>query len=202
MRGYLHLDTLTAKKMNDGWFRTGDRAFLDEDGYLWITGRAKDIIIRSGENIDPNLIEEVLAGHPAVALSGAIGQPDVKTGEMPCAYVELNENMSVETEELINFCKNKISHRSAWPKYLEIVDVLPKTAVGKIFKPDLRKKAITRIYDSALSDANLDQRIMKIKEDKKLGLVAVLDTKKSEKDEVSISKILGDYVVPWEWDSN
>jgi acyl-CoA synthetase (AMP-forming)/AMP-acid ligase II len=184
------------------YLRTGDLGRLDEDGYLWITGRAKDIIIRSGENIDPNLIEEVLAGHPAVALSGAIGQPDAKTGEMPCAYVELNENMSVKTEELINFCKDKISHRSAWPKYIEIVDVLPKTAVGKIFKPDLRKKAITRIYDSALSDANLNQRILSIKEDKKLGLVAVLDAKKSEIDEKSIIKVLGDYVIPWEWNSN
>ena len=184
------------------YLRTGDLGRLDEDGYLWITGRAKDIIIRSGENIDPNLIEEVLAGHPAVALSGAIGQPDAKTGEMPCAYVELNENMSVETEELINFCKSKISYRSAWPKYIEIVDVLPKTAVGKIFKPDLRKKAITRLYDSALSNAKLDQRILRIKEDKKLGLVAVLDTTKSEKDEATISKVLGDYVVPWEWNHN
>ena len=79
---------------------------------------------------------------------------------------------------------------------------MPKTAVGKIFKPDLRKKAITRIYDSALSDANLDQRILRIKEDKKLGLVAVLDAEKSENDEASISKVLGDYVVPWEWNNN
>ena len=181
------------------YLRTGDLGRLDSDGYLWITGRAKDIIIRSGENIDPNLIEEALAGHPAVALSGAIGQPDVKTGEMPCVYVELNENMNVETEELVNYCKDKIPHRGAWPKYLEIVDVLPKTAVGKIFKPDLRKKAITRVYNSALSESQLEQKVLYIKEDKKLGLVAVLDSVKSDSDDVSISKALGDYIIPWEW---
>jgi fatty-acyl-CoA synthase len=181
------------------YLRTGDLGRLDGDGYLWITGRAKDIIIRSGENIDPNLIEEALAGHPAVALSGAIGQPDVKTGEMPCVYVELNENMSVGAEELINYCKDKIPHRIAWPKYVEIVDVLPKTAVGKIFKPELRKNAITRVYNLALSEAKLDQRVLRIREDKKLGLVAVLDSNKSEIDSMSIGKVLGGYVFPWEW---
>jgi len=181
------------------YLRTGDLGRLDGDGYLWITGRAKDIIIRSGENIDPNLIEEALAGHPAVALSGAIGQPDVKTGEMPCVYVELNENMSVGAEELINYCKDKIPHRIAWPKYVEIVDVLPKTAVGKIFKPELRKNAITRVYNLALSEAKLDQRVLRIREDKKLGLVAVLDANKSEIDSMSIGKVLGGYVFPWEW---
>ena len=107
--------------------------------------------------------------------------------------------MTTDTEELINYCEDKIPYRSAWPKYVEIVDVLPKTAVGKIFKPELRKNAITRVYNLALSEAKLEQKVLGIREDKKLGLVAVLDSSQSEVDDTSIGKVLGDYVFPWEW---
>ena len=85
--------TYTEADKNDGLFadgeflRTGDLGRIDEDGYLWITGRAKDLIIRGGHNIDPAVIEEALAGHPAVAVAGAIGQPDAHSGEIPAVYV-------------------------------------------------------------------------------------------------------------------
>ena len=123
----------------------------DADGYLWITGRAKDLIIRGGHNIDPAEIEEALAGHDAVAFAGAIGQPDEHAGEVPCAYVELVEGADVTEAELLEFAKAHIHERAAHPKHLEVLAELPKTAVGKIFKPDLRKRAITRIFDSKLS---------------------------------------------------
>jgi acyl-CoA synthetase (AMP-forming)/AMP-acid ligase II len=90
------------------YLRSGDLGRIDDDGYLWITGRAKDLIIRGGHNIDPAMIEEALAGHPAVAFVGAIGQPDAHSGELPCAYVELADDATVTTEELMAFAREKV----------------------------------------------------------------------------------------------
>jgi len=181
-----------------GYLRTGDLGRIDADEYLWITGRAKDLIIRGGHNIDPAEIEEALAGHEAVAMVGAIGQPDAHSGELPCAYVELVAGASVTTDELAGYAAEKIHERAALPKYIEIVDELPKTAVGKVFKPDLRRKAITRIYDKALADAGLDTHVAEVVEDKKRGLVARLD-KAPGVDEAGVSSTLGEFTRPWEW---
>jgi fatty-acyl-CoA synthase len=138
----------------DGRFlRTGDLGRIDADGYLFITGRAKDLIIRGGHNIDPAIIEEALMGHDAVGFVGAIGQPDAHAGELPCAYVELVKGASTTVEDLIAYAAKHISERAAVPKYLEILPELPKTAVGKVFKPDLRRMAIARTYDAALAEA-------------------------------------------------
>ncbi|MBU0863073.1 MAG: acyl-CoA synthetase, partial [Alphaproteobacteria bacterium] len=119
------------------FLRTGDLGRVDEDGYVWITGRAKDLIIRGGHNIDPAEIEEALAGHDAIAFAGAIGQPDAHAGELPCVYVELVSGAKITEAELLEYAKAHIHERAAHPKHLEILDELPKTAVGKIFKPDL-----------------------------------------------------------------
>ena len=180
-----------------GYLRTGDLGRLDADGYLWITGRAKDLIIRGGHNIDPADIEEVLAGHPAVAMVGAIGQPDAHSGELPCAYVELIAGGEATPEALVAYAAEHISERAAVPKYCEIVDEIPKTAVGKVFKPALRKSAITRVYNEALQAAGLQARVSQVVEDKTRGLVAQLenlgDTPESE-----VNKVLGDFTRPWE----
>ncbi|MGB0410886.1 MAG: acyl-CoA synthetase, partial [Pikeienuella sp.] len=115
----------TEAKRNEGLFatggylRTGDLGRIDEDGYLWITGRAKDLIIRGGHNIDPAVIEETLAGHPAVAFVGAIGQPDAHAGEVPCAYVELIEGAEATGEELAAYAAEHIPEKAAVPKYVE-----------------------------------------------------------------------------------
>jgi fatty-acyl-CoA synthase len=114
---------------NKKYLRTGDLGRFDKDGYLWITGRAKDLIIRGGHNIDPAMIEEAMAAHVDVACAGAIGQPDAKAGELPCAYVELIDGATVTLDELIAFAKEHVQERAAVPKYLEIMDELPKTAV-------------------------------------------------------------------------
>ena len=151
----------------DSYLRTGDLGRLDEDGYLWITGRAKDLIIRGGHNIDPAEIEEVLAGHDAVAFVGAIGQPDSYSGELPCAYVELVGGATVTTDELMDYAKKHIHEKAALPKHIEILDELPKTAVGKVFKPDLRKSAITRVYNKALEDAGHAAEVVEVIDDKK-----------------------------------
>ena len=178
--------------------RTGDLGRIDGDDYLWITGRAKDLIIRGGHNIDPAIIEEALLGHDAVAFAGAIGQPDAHAGEIPCAYVELVAGATVTVDELLAFCDSHITERAAKPKYIEILDELPKTAVGKVFKPDLRKRAIQRIYNAALQDAGLDARVTAVIDDKKRGLVAQVTR---ESDETALQNTLGQFPRPWEWES-
>ncbi|WP_227270613.1 acyl-CoA synthetase [Roseobacter weihaiensis] len=178
------------------FLRTGDLGRVDPDGYLWITGRAKDLIIRGGHNIDPAEIEEALLHHEAVAFAGAIGQPDAHAGEVPCAFVELVSGAQVTEAELIAFCKTNVHERAAHPKHMTILPELPKTAVGKIFKPDLRKHAITRIYNDALEKGDLPARVVAVIDDKKRGLVAQVDPRGAS--EESIGQILGDYVRPWE----
>ncbi|KEJ89859.1 acyl-CoA synthetase [Sulfitobacter donghicola] len=181
---------------DDVYLRTGDLGRKDEDGYIWITGRAKDLIIRGGHNIDPAEIEEALLGHEAVAFSGAIGQPDAHAGEIPCAYVELVEGASVTSEELIAFCKEHVHERAAQPKYIEIMDELPKTGVGKIFKPDLRRSAITRVFDQALSAAGVDARVDHVVDDKKRGLVAKISMNGAGPD--AVGSVLGNFVTQWD----
>ncbi len=179
----------------DTHLRTGDLGRMDEDGYLFITGRAKDLIIRGGHNIDPAEIEEALAGHEAVGFVGAIGQPDAHAGEIPCAYVELVEGADVTVDALMSYAQAHISERAAHPKYIEILDELPKTAVGKVFKPDLRKSAITRIYNAALSDAGVDAKVTSVVEDKQRGLVAHVS---GGADDAQITDVLGSFTRPWD----
>ncbi len=182
----------------DCYLRTGDLGRIDPDGYLWITGRAKDLIIRGGHNIDPAAIEEVLAGHEAVAMAGAIGQPCAHSGELPCAYVELVKDAEVSEEELMQYARDHISERAAIPKYLEIMTELPKTAVGKIFKPDLRKSAIMRVYNRELEQAGLNGRVFGVVDDKRRGLVAQIDPSAKDEEE-NIRILLGKHTRPWEW---
>ena len=182
----------------DRFLRTGDLGRLDADGYLWITGRAKDLIIRGGHNIDPAEIEEALLAHPAVAFAGAIGQPDSFAGELPCVYVELVAGAEVTVEELAKHAKRHIHERAAIPKYLEVLEELPKTAVGKIFKPDLRKRAIMRVLSAALADAEIAAHVVSVSEDKKRGLVAHVATTGTVNEEALRHK-LGEFTVPWDW---
>jgi acyl-CoA synthetase (AMP-forming)/AMP-acid ligase II len=179
------------------YLRTGDLGRLDADEYLWITGRAKDLIIRGGHNIDPAEIEEVLQGHPAVAFAGAIGQPDAHAGEVPCGFVELVGGASVTEEELLEFCREHVHERAAHPKHMTILDELPKTAVGKVFKPDLRKNAITRVYNDALAKAGVDAHVVAVVDDKKRGLVAQLTS--DAPDDAAVTAVLGSFIRPWEW---
>ena len=181
---------------NDKFLRTGDLGRFDADGYLWITGRAKDLIIRGGHNIDPAEIEEALLAHEAVAFAGAIGQPDRHAGEVPCAYVELVEGASVTPDALMAHCQSHVHERAAHPKHMTILDELPKTAVGKVFKPELRKEAITRVYNATLVDAGLSARVIGVIDDKSRGLVAQVAL--SGDDHGAVQTVLGDFVRPWE----
>ena len=183
---------------HDKFLRTGDLGRIDEQGYLWITGRAKDLIIRGGHNIDPAEIEEALQAHPAVAMAGAIGQPDAHSGEVPCAFVELVDGASVTPEELVAHCKVQVHERAAHPKHIEILPELPKTAVGKVFKPDLRKSAITRVYNQALEKGGVAAQVTSVLDSKKRGLVAQLTNQGSVSDE-EVTSVLGAFTRPWEW---
>ena len=176
-----------------GWLRTGDLGRLDADGYLWITGRAKDLIIRGGHNIDPGLIEEALMGHHAVAFCGAIGQPDAVAGELPCVYVELREGARAGEAELLDYAREHVPERAAAPKHLEIMDELPKTAVGKVFKPALRRRAIARVLGESLGEAGIEARVAVV-EDPRLGLVAEIET---EAGEAALSAVLDRFAQPW-----
>jgi fatty-acyl-CoA synthase len=180
------------------WLRTGDLGRIDADGYLYITGRAKDLIIRGGHNIDPAMIEEALMGHPAVGFVGAIGQPDAHAGEVPAAYVELVKGAAATVADLMEFAKGSISERAAVPKHIEIMPELPKTAVGKVFKPDLRRMAMTRIYDAELIAAGIAAKVADVIEDKKRGLVARI-ARSGPVDEAKVAELLGQHTRPWEW---
>lgn len=183
----------------DGYFlRTGDLGRIDDDGYLFITGRAKDVIIRGGHNIDPAEIEEALLSHHDVAFAGAIGQPDSFAGELPCAYVELVAGATATPEDLMAHARVHIHERAAIPKHVEILDELPKTAVGKVFKPALRKLAIQRIYDTALAEAGHMVRVCEVVEDRKRGLVARLE-RQGPVDDEAVVHLLGNFTRPWEW---
>lgn len=176
-----------------GYLRTGDLGKFDSDGYLWITGRAKDLIIRGGHNIDPAMIEEALMAHPAVAFVGAIGQPDAHAGEVPCAYVELKAGAEAEGQELAAFAAEHIPEQAAVPKYVEVMRELPKTAVGKVFKPDLRRAAIARVYGAALEKAGVDATISDVVDSKQTGMTAIV----VGGDDGAISAALGKFPRPW-----
>lgn len=180
------------------FLRTGDLGRIDADSYLYITGRAKDLIIRGGHNIDPAIIEEALMGHEAVGFVGAIGQPDAHSGELPCAYVELVKGSSATADDLMAYATAHIHERAAIPKHLEILPELPKTAVGKVFKPDLRRMAITRTFDAALAEAGLPVRVAAVVEDRKRGLVAQLQ-KAAPVEDAAVQAVLGRFATPWDW---
>ena len=185
----------------DGYLRTGDLGRVDADGYIWITGRAKDLIIRGGHNIDPALIEEALMTHPDVAFAGAIGQPDRNAGEVPAAYRRTCRGRDRHRRTGFSITsRERIAEHAAIPKHVEVMKELPKTAVGKIFKPDLRRLSVKRIYDAALEKQGVPARVARVVEDKRLGLVAEIEpTGDAARDDAAVGHVLGAFLTPWRW---
>jgi fatty-acyl-CoA synthase len=143
----------TAKAFTgDGWLATGDLGWLDDQGRLNLTGRSKDLIIRSGHNIDPKTIEDALGAHPAVQLCAAVGAPDAYAGELPVAYATLVPGAQVTEAELLAFTSAGVDEAPARPKSVTIIEHMPMTNVGKIYKPELRGLAGQQVA-SALVDA-------------------------------------------------
>jgi long-chain acyl-CoA synthetase len=139
MRGYLGKPEETAKVVRDGWLRTGDVGTIDEDGYLSIVDRIKDMIIRGGENIYPKEIEECLYRHPAILEAAVVGKPDDVFGEVPVAFVATKPGLTVTPEELLAHCSASLA-RYKVPHAVHIRTELPKNSVGKLVKGFLREQ--------------------------------------------------------------
>ncbi len=139
MRGYLNRPEETEKTIKDGWLHTGDVGIFDEDGYLSIVDRIKDMIIRGGENIYPKEIETVLYGADGVLEAAVIGRPDERLGEVVVAYVVLRDGSELTADDLAERCSEHLA-RYKQPVAIELVDELPKNPVGKIDKPTIRKQ--------------------------------------------------------------
>ncbi len=137
MEGYWNEPEATAKVMLDGWFRTGDMAVWDQDGYFLVVDRKKDIIISGGENISSIEIEKVLAGHAAVYESAVVGIPDQKWGEVPKAFVTLKPDQAATETELKDYVRGRLAGFKV-PKFIEFLEELPKGSTGKILKRALR----------------------------------------------------------------
>ena len=144
--GYLDETKNTDIWMKDGWFNTGDLGRQDEDGYFWLTGRQKDLIIRGGHNIDPAAIEEPLYRLMGVQVAAAVGRPDAHAGEVPVAFVQLQQGSELTKEEIKAHLQKEIGERAAIPKEVYILEEIPLTPVGKIFKPSLRHEAVRLAY--------------------------------------------------------
>jgi fatty-acyl-CoA synthase len=139
MEGYWRQPDASVEALRGGWFHTGDMATLNEEGYLLIVDRKKDIIVSGGENISSLELEKAILAHPAVLEAGVIPVPDEKWGEVPKALVVLKPNAVPTEPELIEFCRLHLAHYKC-PRSFEFVVSLPKTGTGKILKKDLRKK--------------------------------------------------------------
>ncbi|MDH1732492.1 acyl-CoA synthetase [Pseudomonas chengduensis] len=165
-KGYLQASKNAGIWVDGDWFNTGDLGRVDADGYIWLTGRSKDLIIRGGHNIDPQMIEEALHKHPAVAMAAAVGKPDEKAGELPVVYVQLKPGAQTSETELLEHAAAHIPERAAVPKDAWIIDAIPLTAVGKTFKPALRFDAIARVYQAAVDELHPDVRVEVLVDDK------------------------------------
>jgi long-chain acyl-CoA synthetase len=138
MKGYHKNVEATTEAMTGGWFHTGDLAYQDEDGYVFIEDRKKDLVIRGGFNVYPREVEEVLYEHPAVAEAAVIGRPDERHGEEVVAFVSLVAGMQVGAHELVAFAKERLAAYK-YPREVHVLEDLPKGITGKILKNELRR---------------------------------------------------------------
>ncbi len=134
--------TRNAGMFEGGWLISGDLGHIDANGYIHVTGRAKDVIIRGSHNIDPGLVEDAFLAHPAVAMCAVVGEPDAHAGEVPVAFVTLKPGFDVSGDAVLAAVSAHVYERPATPRRVVVVDALPLTAIGKVFKPTLRLKAI------------------------------------------------------------
>ena len=149
--GYLNEAHNKGAFVDGTWVNSGDLGRLDADGFLWITGRAKDLVIRGGHNIDPGPVEDIMFQHPSVGFAAVVGQPDAYAGELPVGYVQLKPGARVEPGELESWVRERTPDRAAVPVQIIPIDPMPLTGVGKVFKPQLRWDAARRVFTGVLS---------------------------------------------------
>ena len=181
-RGYLNPQQNTGV-FDDGVLNSGDLAYANEEGCVFVAGRAKDLIIRGGHNIDPAMIENAMSLHPAVGLVAAVAQPDAYAGELPLCYLSLRPGMAASAAELKQHAQAHIAERPAWPKEIIVLDALPLTNVGKIYKPALRVDACSRlVHDIVHTQLGFGSARIAVKEGGSRGLrVTVIVTASASK---------------------
>jgi len=173
--GYLEPKYNEGVFTRDGWFNSGDLGRFDTDGYLWLTGRVKDVIIRGGHNIDPSVIEGTLLKHAEVMLAAAVSKPDAYAGELPVAYVQLVPGARATAEAIRDFALEHIPERAAAPKEIVIVDKMPLTDVQKPAKVELRRDAARRAFRELLADVADGKVTVNMVADPVKGNVAVIE---------------------------
>ncbi|KON80191.1 acyl-CoA synthetase [Azoarcus sp. PA01] len=157
--GYTDMRRNTGTFTADGWLITGDIGHVDAEGRVFVTGRAKDVIIRSSHNIDPRVIEDALLKHPDVLMAAAVGEPDEYAGELPVAFVSLKPGAKVDPAALAAFIAPHIPERPAFPRRIDIIPSIPVTAIGKVYKPALRALATQRVIQDRLAEAGLAGKV-------------------------------------------
>lgn len=181
-------------KLVDGWLDTGDLARIDDDGFIYLTGRAKDLIIRGGHNIDPAVVEDALLSHPQVMAASAVGRPDAHAGEVPVGYVTLVPGATVTETELRDWASDRVPDRTAAPRTVTVLDELPVTAVGKLYKLALRTDAVREELRAALDQIAGVQDIQASIESS--SVVATVKIHPSVQ-EAAVRAILGRYAIEW-----
>ena len=146
MKGYWGQEDATRETIRDGWLYTGDLGYVDEDGYVFLAGRAKDFIKRGGEMISPEEVERTLAAHPGVDEAAIIGVPDPVWGERVRAIVVTKQSGEVEETELIEYCRQRLASFKK-PESVVFIDELPRNALGKVLKRILQERYATPIED-------------------------------------------------------
>jgi fatty-acyl-CoA synthase len=179
-------------KLAEGWLDTGDLGSVDDDGFVRLTGRAKDLIIRGGHNIDPVQIEDALLAHPDVTGAAAVGRPDPHAGEVPVAYVTVSPGSTATAEELVRWAAGRIGERAAVPKAVHVLDALPVTAIGKPHKLPLRAAAAEDAIRGALAGVAGVQAVDAASVD---GATVVTVSLVGDADRPGVEEILGRYTV-------
>lgn len=181
-------------KLRDGWLDTGDLARVDDDGFVHLTGRAKDLIIRGGHNIDPTVVENALLSHPEVTGAQAVGRPDPHSGEVPVAFVTLRPGSTASAEELTGWARAHVAEEAAAPRAVTVLDALPVTSVGKATKVALRAMAAEDAVADLLS--GLDQ-VTNVAVTTAAGGVEVLVGLADGADHTPVKRALDLIAVPW-----
>jgi fatty-acyl-CoA synthase len=181
-------------KLRQGWLDTGDLARIDDDGFVHLAGRAKDLIIRGGHNIDPAVIESALLAHPAVTAAEAVGRPDIHAGEVPVAFVTLAPGAQATAGELAAWAAQRVPEQAAAPKSVTVLDALPVTHVGKPFKPALRAQAARDAVAHALRGLPTVNAVRGVIED---GAVVIVVDLHASTDHTSVTEALDRFAITW-----
>ncbi|MHA7665626.1 acyl-CoA synthetase [Mycolicibacterium sp. HS_4_1] len=183
--------------LRDGWLDTGDLGSVDEEGFVYLAGRAKDLIIRGGHNIDPAVIEDALLAHPDVTAAAAVARPDAHSGEVPVGFVTLRPGASVRGDDLTAFAHDRISERAAAPKTVTVIDAIPVTDVGKPYKVPLRATAAEHALTEALAD---QPGVLAITGQVSAGTPVVAITLGPAADRTAVERVVKSFAVKYEID--